>query len=304
LLAETANEWSDDNAPRLSASLAFYTLLSMAPVLVVVVAVAGFVFGPDAAQGRLAWEIQGLVGRDGAKAIQTVIHAAYKPATGVIAAVLSLLTLLWGASSVAVELRDALNTIWHVSIGQSHTRLGSMLRIISDRAYGFGLVLGAGFLLMVSLLLNALIAAMGHYFGSSLALPETALQIVTSLVSLIVTTFLFAAIYKFLPDVHLKWSDVIVGAAFTSLVFTAGKQLIGIYLGKAGIASAYGAAGSLVIALVWVYYSAQLFFLGAEFTKVYTRRLGSHFENRLVPQPPKPDCVIIDPASPGNPQEA
>jgi membrane protein len=298
LFEQTFSEWSDDKAPRLGASLAFYTLLSLAPLLIVLIAVAALAFGSQAARGQLAWQIQNLVGPEGAKAIQALLQASYKPSAGIIAAILGFLTLLWGASSVAVELRDALNTIWHVP-SSDETRIESIRHFMRDRLYGFALVLGVGFLLFVSLLLNAFIAAAGRYFGQYLAVPEAVLQAVTSVVSFVVITILFAAIYKVLPNVHLKWSDVIVGAAFTSFVFTLGKQLIALYLGKASIGSAYGAAGSLVIALVWVYYSAQLFFLGAEFTKVYTQRFGSLHANKLMPTPPQPDCVVIEASSSG-----
>ena len=296
LFTQTFTEWSNDKAPRLGASLAFYTLLSLAPLLIVLMAVAALAFGGDAVRGQLAWQIQDLVGREGARAIQALLQSSYKPATGITAAIIGFLTLLWGASSVAVELRDALNTIWHVP-SADETRIESIRHFMQDRLYGFALVLGVGFLLFVSLLLNAFIAAAGRYFGQYLALPEAVLQAVTSVASFVIITILFAAIYKVLPNVHLKWSDVIVGAAFTSLVFTGGKQLIALYIGKASIGSAYGAAGSLVVALVWVYYSAQLFFLGAEFTKVYTQSFGSLHANQLMPTPPKPDCVLVEASS-------
>ena len=297
LFKETLSEWSNDKAPRLGASLAFYTLLSLAPLVIVVVAVAALAYGQKAAQGQLVWEIRDLVGPDGASEIQALIQGAYKPATGVIATVLGVLTLAFGASSVVVELRDALNTIWHVPAGSGGAGLASIFRMAKERFYSFGLVLGVGFLLLVSLILNAWIAAMGRFFGTFLPASESILHIGTFLLSFLVITFLFAAIYKVLPDVYLKWSDVAVGASVTSLLFTIGKHLIGIYLGKASFGSTYGAAGSLVLVLVWVYYSAQLFFLGAEFTKVYTRTFGSQFRNKLKPVPPKPDSVIVDPST-------
>lgn len=276
LLDESAAEWSRNNAPRLAASLAFYTLLSLAPLLVVTVALASFVFGDKAARGQLAWEIQGLVGRLAARTIQALIQEAYKPATGVIAAILGVLTLAWGATSVAVELRDALNTIWQVTCRETGSRFSLVLAFLADRLNAFLLVLIGGVLLFTSLLLGAIIAAMGRFFGSSLSAPEPVLQTTESVISFIVITLLFAGIYKIVPRVQLKWTDVVVGATFTSLIFTIGKQLVGLYLGKAGLGSTYGAAGSLVVTLVWVYYSAQLFLFGAEFTKVYTRRFGSH----------------------------
>jgi membrane protein len=271
IFRETLSEWSNDKAPRLGASLAFYTLLSLAPLLVVIVAVAGFAYGQQAAQGQLVWEIQGLVGPDRARAIQALIQNAYKPSTGLIATVLGLLALGLGASSVVAEAQDALNTIWHVPPSRNTTGPSGFVHLVKERCYSFGLVLGVGFLLLVSLVLNACLAAMGRFFSSFLRTPEFILQVGAFLVSFLVITLLFAAIYKLLPEVPLTWSDVIVGASVTSFLFSIGKQLIALYLGKSTLGSTYGAAGSLVMILVWVYYSAQLFFLGAEFTKVYTR---------------------------------
>ena len=294
---QTISEWIDDKAPRLGASLAFYTLLSLAPLLVVIVAVAAFAFGEKAAQGQLIWEIQDLVGAEGAKTIQGLVQAAYKPGTGALATFFSIVTLAVGATSVVVELHDALNTIWHVAA----TTGSGVVSVIKQRFYSFALILGVGFLLLVSLVLSAWIAAMGRFLESFLPLPESALHIGTSVLSFCVITFLFAAIYKLVPDVHLKWTDVIIGASVTSLVFTVGKLLIGLYLGKVSFGSTYGAAGSLVMVIVWVYYSAQLFFLGAEFTKVYTQRYGSHFANKLaptpVPTPVKSEPVVLKPST-------
>jgi membrane protein len=291
-LKETISEWSNDNVPRLGASLAFYTLLSLAPLLVVVVAIAALAYGKQAAQGQLFWQIRGLMGEEGARTIQGLLQSAYKPGASALATILGLLTLAIGASSVVVELRGALNTIWHVPSDPNST-LSGILTIAKERFYSFAMVLGVGFLLLVSLVLNACIAAVGKFFGGFLPANEGLLQAATSVVSFLVITGLFAAIYKFIPAVRLKWSDVIVGASVTALLFTVGKHLIGLYLGKASFGSTYGAAGSLVVVLVWVYYSSQLFFLGAEFTKVYTRKFGSQFAAKLEPNPPKPESVLI-----------
>jgi len=282
MLGETIDEWANDNAQRLGASLAFFTLLSLAPLVVVVVAVGAAVFGPEAAEGQFAWEIRNLVGPVGAEAIQELIRGAYKPGAGTVATILSILTLLFGATSVAVELHDALNTIWHVpaKTGKFSTRMADFVK---ERFSSLLLVAGGGFILIVSLIWSAWVAAMGRYFGSVLALPELVLHVAAFLVSFVAITLVFSAIYKFVPDVQLKWSDVIVGACFSALVFVIGKQLLALYLGKVSLGSPYGAAGSLVTVLVWVYYSAQLFFLGAEFTKVYTRTYGSHFARKLEP---------------------
>ena len=288
LLGETINEWNNDNVQRLGASLAFFTLLSLAPLVVVVVAVGAAVFGPEAAEGQLAWEIRNLVGPVGAEAVQELIRGANKPGAGTVATILSILTLLFGATSVAVELHDALNTIWHVpaKTGKFSTRMGEFVK---DRFSSLLLVAGGGFILIVSLIWSAWVAAMGRYFGSVLALPEFVLHLLTFFVSYIAITLIFAAIYKFVPDVQLTWSDVIVGASFSALIFAIGKQLLALYLGKVSLGSAYGAAGSLVTVLVWVYYSAQLFFLGAEFTKVYAGTYGSHFARKLQPDLAEPN---------------
>jgi membrane protein len=265
---EALREWNNDNAPRLGASLAFYTLLSLAPVVVIIVAVAALAYGQKAAQGQFVWQIRDLVGPDRAGTIQEIIKGAYKPRAGVLATLLGLLALGFGASSVFVELHDALNTIWHVPPNRHRTNAATVIRLIKDRFFSFAMVLGAGFLLLVLLVLNAWIAAVG------ISLP----QIATFVMSVLVIAVLFAALYKTVPDVRLKWSDVALGAAVTSLLFTIGRQFTGLYFANTSFGSTYGAAGSLLVVLLWVYYSAQLFFWGAEFTKVYTKILGSQCE--------------------------
>ena len=279
LFRESASEWNADNAQRLGAALAFYTLLSLAPVLIVIVGVAALVFGRQAAAGQLAREISDLVGHDAAAAIQALIQAAYQPGTGVLATALSMLTVMFGASSVVVELRDDLNLIWRLPAAPAATGIAGIIRLIQERFYSFALVVVAGLALSFLLALSVAIAALGKFFHSGLPFTEPVMHVLAFLFSFIVITFLFGAIYKTLPDVKLKWSDVSVGASVTSLIFALGKQLIALYLGKAGFSSTYGAAGSLVVLLVWVYYSAQLFFFGAEFTRVYTRTFGSHASN-------------------------
>ncbi len=294
MLKETVSQWIDDNAPRLSASLAFYTLLSTAPFLIVTAAVAASVYGQQAARGQLVWQLQYVVGLDVAKDIQGLIQGAYKPGAGIVASLLSLFTLVLASSSVVVELRDALNTIWHVAPDPRNTGLASIVWIAKERFYSFALILCVGFLLFVSLLLNTVIAAMGSVFPSILPASEAVLHVGVFFLSFFVITFLFAAIYKILPDVHLRWSDVVIGGSATSLLFTFGKQLIALYLGKATFGSMYGAAGSLLLVLVWVYYSAMLFFLGAEFTKVYAKTFGSHLSNRVQAVPPAADNHVVD----------
>jgi membrane protein len=262
---QASSEWINDNAPRLGASVAFYTLLSLAPVLVIAVAVAAVIYGQEAAQGRLASEIQGIAGSDVARSIQEIIIRAYQPRTGVIATLLGLATLAFGASSIFVELHDAMNTIWHVSLPLDRSNAATIIRLIRGRFYSFATVLGIGFLLLISLVLNAWIAAM------RIAVPRAA----TFMILYLVTAVLFAALYKIVPDVGLKWSDVALGAMITSLLFMIGKQFMGLYFAHASFGSAYSAAGSPIVVLLWVYYSAQLFFWGAEFSKVYTKTMGS-----------------------------
>lgn len=267
---QASSEWINDNAPRLGASVAFYTLLSLAPVLVIAVAVAAVIYGQEAAQGRLASEIQGIAGSDVARSIQEIIIRAYQPRTGVIATLLGLATLAFGASSIFVELHDAMNTIWHVSLPLDRSNAATIIRLIRDRFYSFATVLGIGFLLLISLVLNAWIAAM------RIAVPRAA----TFMILYLVTAVLFAALYKIVPDVGLKWSDVALGAMITSLLFMIGKQFMGLYFAHASFGSAYSAAGSPIVVLLWVYYSAQLFFWGAEFSKVYTKTMGSQCDRQ------------------------
>ncbi len=292
LVSETFSQWLDDKAPRLGAALAFYTALSLAPLLVIMLAIAGLAYGRQAAQGQLVWQMKDLLGAEGAKAIQALIVAAHRPASGIIATIIGLITLFFGASSAFVELTDALNTIWRVPDKPGRSGIASAFDMIKRRSVSFLMVIAAGILLLLSVFLGAWISAGEKLFRGVLPLPGAALDIVNLLISFIAITALFALIYKALPDVRLKWSDVAIGAAITSALFSIGKFLIGIYLGKTTIASSYGAAGSFLIVLLWVYYSAQIFFLGAEFTKIYTLRFGSRFRATLELQPERPAEVI------------
>jgi len=262
---QASREWVNDNAPRLGASVAFYTLLSLAPAIVIAVAMAAVVYGQEAAQGRLAAEIQGMAGPDVARTIQGIIIHADRPRTGVIATLLGLATLAFGVSSIFVELHDAMNTIWHVALPPDRTNAATFVRLVRDRFYSFVTVLAAGFLLLVSLVLNTWITAM------RVSVPRAA----TFMISYLVIAVLFAALYKIVPDVRLKWSDVAPGAMLTSLLFMIGKQFMGLYFAHTSFSSTYGAAGSPIVVLLWVYYSAQLFFWGAEFSKVYRNTVGS-----------------------------
>lgn len=262
---QASSEWINDNASRLGAAVAFYTLLSFAPVIVIAIALAAVVYGQEAAQGRLASEIQSVAGPDMAHIIQEIILRAYRPRTGVIATLLGLVTLLFGASSIFVELHDAMNTIWHVSLRPDRTNAATVIRLIRDRFYSFATVLGAGFLLLVSLVFNAWIAAM------RISVPRAA----TFMMSYLAIAVLFAALYRIVPDVRLRWSDVLLGAMIASLLFMIGRQFLELYFTHTSFGSTYNVAGSPIVVLLWVYYSAQLLFWGAEFSKVYAKTLGS-----------------------------
>jgi len=274
LLGDTYEEWYKHKAPRMSAALAFYTALSLAPLLVVVIAVAGFFFGQKAAQGQIVWQIQGLVGHDSAVAIQQVIESARKPVTSSLAAVLSAGLLIFTATTVVAELRDALNTIWEVPITELQG-FKSIVTFVRERFFSFALVLGVGFLLLVSLVIHAALTAAGDALAVHISLPGWLTQTTSTVAFILVTAGLFVLIYKVLPDIDLEWRDVLLGGLMTSLLFNAGKFLVGLYLGKTNLASTYGAAGSLAVCLFWVYYSTLVFFLGAEFTQVFANRYGS-----------------------------
>jgi membrane protein len=273
LLSESFTVWQKHNGSRLAASLSFFTLLSLTPLLLIVVSIAGLAFGRHAAEAQLLWQIDSLVGSQGGNAIRPLLEGARHTTQGLLATALGLLTFLFGASGVFIELRDALNTIWEAP---EHHRPGLQMiaYLLRARLVTFGLVLSIGFLLIVSLVVNAWIAAVGAFSAEHLKGLEGVLQLANSLVSFVVITGLFAAIYKILPEVPIDWEDVALGSVVTSLLFTAGKFLIGLYLGKATFASTYGAAASVVILIVWVYYSAQIFFYGAAFTKVFANHFG------------------------------
>jgi membrane protein len=278
LITEAFGYWFRDNVPRLAASLAYYSLLSVAPLLVVVIAVAGLLYGREAAQGQILWQIKDLIGFEAAQAVEAMIAGAYKPAAGVFATLVGVVALFFGASSAVAELQDALNTIWRVAPPQGANGVASLFTMLRNRFLSFAMVMGVGFLLLVSLVISAWLAALGKFFGTYLPLPEPVLESMNLLLSFLVIAIMFAVIYKVLPDVAIAWSDVVIGAVATSLLFSLGKFLIGFYLGKSTFTSTYGAAASIVVILVWVYYSAQIFFLGAEFTKVYANRFGSHLK--------------------------
>jgi len=270
-LREVVQKWSNDNALTLGAALAYYTIFSLAPLLVLAIAVAGLVFGRAAAQGEIVAQMQGVLGPSGAELIESMIERASEPASGVLATVISLVTMFFGASGVFGQLQGSLNRIWGADTRRRRGVKGQLQR----RAASFSMILGIGFLLLVSLALSALISGLHRFIDEYLTVPSGLLSLTNLGVSFLIVTALFAMIFKLLPDARIEWRDVWLGAAVTALLFTIGKSLIGLYLGRAGVTSVYGAAGSLVLVLLWVYYSSQLLFLGAEFTEVYSRRFGS-----------------------------
>ena len=275
LLRQAGAAWLADNAPRLGAALAFYTLFSLTPVLIVAVSVAGFVFGEKAAQGEIVRQFQGLMGTQGAMAIETIIQGTNRPALGVFATMLGLLAILVGASGAFNELQDALNTIWKVD---SRTR-SFWTFTFRQRFFSLGIVVATGFLLLTSLVITAALSAAERLVNNVLSMPVLLLQSMNFVFSFVVITILFALILKFIPDTAIQWRDVRIGAAVASLLFTLGKVVIGFYLGHSALTSAYGAAASLVIFLIWIYYSAQILLFGAELTRVYALKYGSRAEN-------------------------
>ena len=270
LLKEAVQEWQQDKASRLAAALAYYTVFSLAPLLILVVAIAGAVFGTDTARAELTAQIQGLVGQSGADVITDALENASEPGAnqGLMATIISIGVLIFGASGVFVELQNSLNTIWNVEPKPG----GGIKYMLQKRLLSFSMILVIGFLLLVSLVISTALSAIGGFLTEW---AEGLSWILNTVISLSLITALFAAIFKYLPDAKIAWRDVGIGAFITALLFTLGKYLLGLYLGNASIGSTYGAAGSLVVLLFWIYYSAQILFFGAEFTQVYARRFGS-----------------------------
>jgi membrane protein len=271
---DTAKDWLDDDASTLAAALAYYALLSLAPLLVISIGVAGWFLGPEAARGRVSGELGNIVGGQAAQGIQAVVASADEPKTGVISAVVGLVTLFVGASGVFGQLQTSLNTIWEVKPKSDRGLLGQ----VKDRFFSFSMVLGVAFLLLVSLVLSSLLSSFGTVLADTLPGGAVVWQIINFALSFGVVTLLFGLIFKVIPDAKIQWRDVWLGAAVTALLFTIGKQLLGLYLGKAAVGSSYGAAGSIVALVVWVYYAAQILFVGAEFTQVQARRRGASIE--------------------------
>jgi membrane protein len=271
IIKEAGQGWDRDGVSSLAASLAYYTLLSLAPLVVIAIAIAGFFFGEDAARDRIAVELGHVVGSQAALAIQEVVKRAQAPEAGIVSTVVGVVVLFVGASGVFGELQTSMDRVWNVKPKPGRGFLG----MLKDRFLSFTMVLGVAFLLLVSTILTAALAAVGRYLGNALPGGEALWQLVNLVFSLATTALLFGLIFKIVPDIEIAWKDVWVGASVTSVLFTLGKFLIGFYLGKASVSSAYGAAGSLVVLVIWVYYSAQILLLGAEFTQAYAQHFGS-----------------------------
>ncbi len=271
ILKCAVTEWLAHRAASKGAALAFYTLFSMAPILVLVIAVAGFFYGAEAAQGQLLNELRGLVGKEGAETIQSVLAGAQDKESGKLATIIATVLLLIGATSVFAELKDSLDEIWAVPVPKD----AGWWDIVRTRVLSFGLILVLGFLLLVSLVVSAAMAVVENYLGGVWKDSAVILGWVSSGIGFLVIATMFGTIYKLLPRIKLSWHDVIIGAIGTAAMFTLGKFLIGLYIGNSGAASSFGAAGSLIALLLWVYYSAQIFFLGAEFARQYALQLGS-----------------------------
>lgn len=274
ILKEAGSHWLADKAPRLGAALAYYTIFSIAPLLIIAIGVAGLVFGREAAQGQITAQIEHLVGSQGGEAVQAMLQSASEPKKGILGTLIGIGMLLFGAAGLFGQLQDALNTVWEVQPKPSRGIWG----IFRDRFLSFSMVLGVAFLLLVSLIVSSALAAITGLLGDW----KTGVvgQIVTTGVDLLVLTALFALIYRFLPDAKIAWRDVWLGAGLTAVLFAAGKALIAVYLGQASVGSAYGAAGSLAVLLVWLYYASQIFLFGAELTKT----CANHFGTRIQPK--------------------
>jgi membrane protein len=279
MLGQMLQVWLDDYVLSMGAALAYYTMFSLAPLLLIVIAIAGLAFGQDAARGEIEGQLRYLMGESGATAVQELLRSVDKPAQGMAATLLGIAMLLIGATSVFGELQDALDRIWKVP---THVKIGGWISLVRSRLLSFGMLLAMGFLLVVSLLVNAALVAAGKWWGPAFGGWVSLATAVNALSSFIVVAVLFAFIYKIMPRAQIWWSDVWVGALATAVLFTIGKSLIGLYIGRSGIVSGFGAAGSLVVVLLWVYYSAQIFLIGAEFTWVYANTFGSRSDRMGV----------------------
>jgi membrane protein len=277
ILKDTVLAFINDEALSRGAAIAFYTVTSIAPILLIVIAIAGFAFGQEAAQNAIVTQLSSLMGQQTADVLQAAIVSASEKSSGILASIIGLLTLVVTASGVFGEMQTALNVIW-----KTESKATTVSRLIRARAASLGLVAALGFLLMVSLVVSTLLTAFGDYLNTILPFGKVILTVLNGIVSLTLISFLFGVIYKILPDRRLEWRDVVMGAIVTGVLFTIGKSLISWYIGSSAVASSFGAAGALIVLLLWVYYSAQIFLLGAEFTKVYANRHGSKRDNGTI----------------------
>ena len=272
IIKETFQDWSEDKASRLAAALSYYTIFSLAPLLVLVIAITSLIIGNNVdVRQQIITQVQGLVGQQGAEAVNTLIENSSEPSGGILATVIGFVLLIVGATGVFGQLQDALNTIWEIQPKKG----GGIIQMVKDRFLSFTMVLGISFLLLVSLVISAALSFVNAYFSDLLGGFGFLAQVVNFVISIGVVTVIFAMLFRYLPDIDIPWGDVWIGALVTAVLFTIGRQLISLYLAQSAPASTYGAAGSLVILLLWVYYSAQILFLGAEFTQVYSRKYGS-----------------------------
>jgi membrane protein len=281
LFVKAGKAWVDDFAPSMGAAISYYTVFSLAPLLIIVIAMAGAVFGREAVQGLIVAQLSGLLGQQGASLIQTLVASASNTDKGLVAGLISLFVLIVGATTVFAELQSALDRIWHVPEASKPKGIVAILRA---RLLSFGLILGLVFLLIVSLAVSAAVAAFSTLTGGLMPESEILIYAINVAVSLGIATALFAMIYKLMPSTYIAWRDVWVGAFVTALLFEVGKLLIGLYIGKSGVTESFAAAGSLVVLLAWVYYAAQIFLLGAEFTKVYADEHGSKSAGKAMAQ--------------------
>ncbi|MCC2681910.1 MAG: putative ribonuclease [Nitrosospira multiformis] len=282
LVKASFSSWVDDYAPSMGAALAYYTMFSIAPLLLIVISTAGLIFGEEAVRGEIFGQLRDLMGDQGAAAVESLLASVSKPEEGAAGAVVGTVLLLIGATTVFAELQGAFDRIWRAPGKDKNDKNGGIWELIRTRLLSFGIILGIGFLMMVSLVFSAAVSALGKWWGGFFSGLEILVTSLNFIFSFVFTTAVFAMLYKFMPKVKIQWKDVWAGAIVTALLFTIGKTLIGLYIGKSAIGSGFGAAGSLVVVLVWVYYSAQIFLLGAEFTWVYSHARGSQ-KNQEIP---------------------
>jgi len=294
LVKKSVMAWIDDYAPSMGAAISYYTVFSIAPLLIIVIAVAGFIWGREAVQGELIGQLSGLMGQEGAAGVQALIESANQPTQGLVATAVSIVVLIIGATTVFAELQSALDRIWQAPKAPQASGVWAMIR---SRLLSLGFILGLGFLLLVSLVTSAGIAALGSWANGVLPGWEALLYVINIAISVSIATFLFAMIFKVMPQAKVAWRDVWVGAGVTAVLFEVGKWLISLYIGKSSVTSSFAAAGSLVVLLVWVYYSAQIFLLGAEFTWVYANDRGAQTDVRPAGAPGVAGAAASGPAA-------